>query len=57
VLAVGRPISDRAARDFFEEVTARVAGGAPPAAALRDARVAFLKRPATEWVQEVVLFQ
>jgi hypothetical protein len=57
VLAATTPISDRGAGDFFTEITARIAGGAPAAVALRDARLAWAGRAGADWVRDIVLFQ
>lgn len=56
VLAATHEIPDRPSAAFFADVLARVSGGAHPALALRDARVAALAQ-GQSWVESIVLFQ
>lgn len=57
VLAATQEIPDDEAHAFFEPVLARIRDGVPAAVALRDERQAWLRRHASAWVQQVLLFE
>ncbi|NOJ80507.1 CHAT domain-containing protein [Myxococcus xanthus] len=57
VLAATQEIPDDEAHAFFEPVLARIRDGIPAAVALRDERQAWLRRHASAWVQQVLLFE
>ncbi|GHG62890.1 CHAT domain-containing protein [Comamonas sp. JC664] len=57
VLAATQEIPDAEANAFFEPVLARIREGVPAAVALRDERQAWLKRHASAWVHQVLLFE
>jgi tetratricopeptide (TPR) repeat protein len=57
VLATTEQIPNREASAFFDQVLARIREGEPPAVALRDERLAWLKRQGSPWVEYVLLFQ
>lgn len=57
VLAATQEIPDDEAHAFFEPVLARIREGVPAAIALRDERQAWLRRHASAWVQQVLLFE
>jgi cellulose synthase operon protein C len=57
VLATTEQIPNREAGAFFDQVLARIRAGEPPAVALRDERLAWLKRQGSPWVEYVLLFQ
>ncbi|AEI68886.1 CHAT domain-containing protein [Corallococcus macrosporus] len=57
VLAATQEIPDDEAHAFFEPVLARIREGVPAAVALRDERQAWLRRSASTWVQQVLLFE
>ncbi|HTE55091.1 MAG TPA: CHAT domain-containing protein [Kofleriaceae bacterium] len=57
VIASAEPIPDADARAFFGDLRARIAGGEVAAAALRDARRAWLAAGRGAWVESVVVFE
>jgi cellulose synthase operon protein C len=57
VVAANVAIPDRAASAFFDEVVGTIETGVPAARALRDTRMAWLRRGGADWVEDVVLFQ
>jgi cellulose synthase operon protein C len=58
VFAAATEIPDVASGQFFARVLARVRDGAAPAVALRDERIAALrKEPHNPWVASVILFE
>ncbi len=57
VLAATVDIPDAQAGPFFEAVRGRLRGGQPLAVALRDERVAWLRRGGAEWVRAVLAFE
>ncbi|HEX7838623.1 MAG TPA: CHAT domain-containing protein [Kofleriaceae bacterium] len=57
VFAAATEIPDRESGLFFTRVLARIRGGADPAAALRDERVAALTSNTSSWVADVILFE
>jgi CHAT domain-containing protein len=57
VIASADPIPDADARAFFGDLRARIAGGHGAAAALRDARRAWLTGGRGAWVRGLVVFE
>jgi hypothetical protein len=57
VFAAGAAIPDAEAGPFFTRVLVRVRGGADPAVALRDERMAMLASNPASWVADVILFE
>jgi hypothetical protein len=57
VLAASTEIPDLEAWPFFHRVMERIRGGAAPATALRDERVAALAADPSSWVADVILFE
>ena len=57
VFAAATDIPDREAGPFFARVLTRVRGGADPAAALRDERLAALRSNPSSWAADVILFE
>jgi len=57
VIASLAPIPDRDAASFFEAVTAELASGASPAAAVARVRAQRMQRDPTSWTRGVVVFQ
>ncbi|HEX5058219.1 MAG TPA: CHAT domain-containing protein [Kofleriaceae bacterium] len=57
VIASASPIPDADANAFFDDVRARIRGGAAAAIAVRDARVAWLAQHRGDWVRDVIVFE
>jgi hypothetical protein len=57
VIAASTRIPDRAGQAFFDELVAKIHGGARPAQALRDLRVAWGRTPGSDWVEDITLFE
>jgi hypothetical protein len=57
VLATPGVVDDASAGVFFGAVRARVRAGQPPAAALRDERIAWLRNSPESWVRDVMVFE
>ncbi|HEU4729804.1 MAG TPA: CHAT domain-containing protein, partial [Kofleriaceae bacterium] len=57
VIASAAPIPDAGAAAFFDDVRARVRGGAPVAVAVRDARQVWLAARRGDWVRDVIVFE
>ncbi len=57
VIASLSPIPDRAAAAFFDAVTAEIARGAAPAAAVARARAEKIRGDSASWVRNVVVFR
>jgi hypothetical protein len=57
VLASPRPLRAAEAAPFFADVQSRMSRGDPPAIALRDARVEWIKKSPDTSVKDVLLFQ
>lgn len=57
VLATPGVVEDAQAGAFFGAVRARVRAGQPPAAALRDERMAWIRNSPESWVRDVMVFE
>jgi CHAT domain-containing protein len=57
VLAATAPIPDAQSEPFFRPLLDRLQSGAAPAAALRDARVAWRAAHGPSWADSVLLFE
>ncbi len=57
VFAATVDLPDAEAGPFFDAVRSRIRAGEAPAVALRDERLVWLRRPGSDWVRHVLLFE